>query len=450
MTPKIFISYSRLDLSAASELYAGLKEWGLDVWFDEESLLPGQDWEVEIKKAIEESDFVALLLSNNSVARRGYFHKEVKKALDVLQMMPFGHIYLLPVRLDDCKIPPQLAPVQYVDLFPDRYRGLGRLIKAIELQTGIQLSARLAEKEPKETRKAKVLLVNDEPAAMNLVVDLWKSQGLGVDYAFDVPQAIKMIQESPPQIVVSDLSHYSFGKLITDRAGFEILEWLKKSGKDIEVIIATSELTDGRRDEAACLSALGICNNVAVLNALLSQATGVAIKQPEILTAKAEEHSQTGVGLIHDAEVSKLISLVYIIYKQSDQDFAVKLADDLRANGLRVKIDEATDVENCVIWGTPWGPIQSADHVVVVLSKELININSYCYALYKNSYIRPIGYRKFPGKVVPAIIDDVAAEDIALGSERNPIFDDFRQFDFRSNYDSALAELVKTLGQPTY
>ena len=285
--PKVFISYSHLDEQHASCLYFDLRKSGLDVWLDKESLLPGQDWKAEIEKAIQGSDFVVLLLSNNSVAKRGFFQKEVRLTLDVLQTIPFGHIYLLPIRIDECHVPAQLASIQYVDLFPYREHGLRKLIKSIEIQSGIQLNARIAE-EAEEVSRARILLVNDEPATMNLVVDLWKGQGLKVDYAFDVPRAIKSIQESSPTVIVSDLSHYSFGNLVTDRAGFEILEWAKSHNLGVKVVITTSQLTEERRSEATLLGAVGICNNLNDLNNLLANATGVSIRIPEELSPANE------------------------------------------------------------------------------------------------------------------------------------------------------------------
>jgi len=40
-TSKIFLSYAREDMGMAKQLYNDLKRYGLDVWLDIESLLPG-------------------------------------------------------------------------------------------------------------------------------------------------------------------------------------------------------------------------------------------------------------------------------------------------------------------------------------------------------------------------------------------------------------------------
>ncbi len=43
LKPKIFLSYAHIDLGFAKRIYSDLKRYGLDIWFDKESLLPGQD-----------------------------------------------------------------------------------------------------------------------------------------------------------------------------------------------------------------------------------------------------------------------------------------------------------------------------------------------------------------------------------------------------------------------
>lgn len=40
--PKIFLSYAHEDIGMAKRIYQDLKRYGLDVWIDCESLLPGQ------------------------------------------------------------------------------------------------------------------------------------------------------------------------------------------------------------------------------------------------------------------------------------------------------------------------------------------------------------------------------------------------------------------------
>ena len=53
---RVFLCHSSDDKPAVRELYPRLKVEGwIDPWLDEEKLYPGQDWELEIEKAVEAS-----------------------------------------------------------------------------------------------------------------------------------------------------------------------------------------------------------------------------------------------------------------------------------------------------------------------------------------------------------------------------------------------------------
>jgi len=47
--PKIFLSYAREDMGMAKQLYNDLKRYGLDVWLDTESFLPGDKWQKKVR-----------------------------------------------------------------------------------------------------------------------------------------------------------------------------------------------------------------------------------------------------------------------------------------------------------------------------------------------------------------------------------------------------------------
>ena len=131
---KIFISYSKVDSVSADIIYNELLNRDFSPWLDEKNLLPGQEWAVEIKREIEKSDFCIILLSNKSVNKRGFFHKEICKALDVLETIPENCIYIIPLRLDDCKVPEKIKKYQWVDLFSDWNSGIEKTVQAIYSQ----------------------------------------------------------------------------------------------------------------------------------------------------------------------------------------------------------------------------------------------------------------------------------------------------------------------------
>jgi hypothetical protein len=114
---RIFLCHSSADKPAAVELYDYLLEKGMDPWLDVEKLMPGQKWQIEIPRALEASDVIIVVLSSDSITREGYVQKEIKFALDRALEMPEDRIFLIPARLEDCKIPASLQGYQWVDLF---------------------------------------------------------------------------------------------------------------------------------------------------------------------------------------------------------------------------------------------------------------------------------------------------------------------------------------------
>jgi hypothetical protein len=58
-------------------------------------------------------------LSSAAVDRHGMFQKELRWALDVALTIPHNQIYIMPVKLDECTIPDELARYHVVNLFEE-------------------------------------------------------------------------------------------------------------------------------------------------------------------------------------------------------------------------------------------------------------------------------------------------------------------------------------------
>jgi outer membrane protein assembly factor BamD (BamD/ComL family) len=129
---KVFLCHASGDKPTVRGLYQRLIRDGVDAWLDKEKLLPGQDWQSEISKAVRESDVVIVCLSNKSITKEGYIQKELKFALDIASEKPEGTIFLIPARLEECDVPPRLAPWQWVDLF--EADGYERLMRSLHIR----------------------------------------------------------------------------------------------------------------------------------------------------------------------------------------------------------------------------------------------------------------------------------------------------------------------------
>lgn len=129
---KVFLCHASGDKPQVRTLYKRLLAEGVDAWLDQEKLLPGQDWRVEIPRAVQEADVVVVCLSNRSITKEGYIQKEIKFALDSADEKPDGTIFLIPARLEDCSVPEKLSRWQWVDLFEDN--GYVKLLSSLKLR----------------------------------------------------------------------------------------------------------------------------------------------------------------------------------------------------------------------------------------------------------------------------------------------------------------------------
>jgi hypothetical protein len=135
---KVFLCHASQDKPVVREIYKRLlSDARIDPWLDEEKLLPGQDWDLEIEKAVETSDAVIVCLSSRSVSKEGYIQKELRKVLDIALEKPEDAIFVIPLRLDSCELPRRLRSWQYVDYFPAQQQdwAFHRLLESLKLRS---------------------------------------------------------------------------------------------------------------------------------------------------------------------------------------------------------------------------------------------------------------------------------------------------------------------------
>jgi hypothetical protein len=189
--PEIFISYAREDQTQAERLYRDLKKEGFDAWIDTQDLLAGSNWSAEIRRAIRASQYFVLLLSAKSMTKRGFVHREIREALEVVHEMPETEIFLIPARLESCEVTHEdLGRLHWVDLFPDWDNGLAQITKSlrrrsfedgratVDQQRNLGAASRLSEnelrvaeyilKDPQEGVARKVYNMEDLSAALSL------------------------------------------------------------------------------------------------------------------------------------------------------------------------------------------------------------------------------------------------------------------------------------------
>lgn len=166
---KVFISYSSGDREQVQKIYEHLLALGADPWYDQEDILPGQDWDMEIRKGLDEADMILLCLSKKSVNKEGYVQKELRLAVERGLEMPDGRIFLIPARLEECDLPFSLKSYQWVDLFTKN--GMDRLIKSLNIRAE-QVNAKLLSSDGSpapEIKKEKKSKPKAKPSSGNVI-----------------------------------------------------------------------------------------------------------------------------------------------------------------------------------------------------------------------------------------------------------------------------------------
>ncbi len=136
---KVFLCHAHSDATAVRALYNRLVKDGVDAWLDKEKLLPGADWEYEIRKAVRESD-VVVVCHSKQFNQKGFRQKEVRIALEEADLLPKGEIFIIPARLEECDVLEDLQRWQWVDLFEkDGYENLMRALQVRANKVGATL-----------------------------------------------------------------------------------------------------------------------------------------------------------------------------------------------------------------------------------------------------------------------------------------------------------------------
>jgi TolB-like protein/Tfp pilus assembly protein PilF len=118
----VFVSYASQDSAAALSICEGLRAGNIDVWFDQDELRGGDDWDRKIRRQIRECALFIPVISENASARtEGYFRLEWNLADQRAQRMARTKPFILPVLIDhvsrtQADVPDSFERVQWTRL----------------------------------------------------------------------------------------------------------------------------------------------------------------------------------------------------------------------------------------------------------------------------------------------------------------------------------------------
>ena len=131
---KVFLSHSHIDkVLHAEHLAKDLKKYGMKVWYDSWSILPGDLFLQKISKGIRECDYFVILLTHHSVKSR-WVQIELGMAIDRCNQ---EGTQIIPVIMDECSIPDFLKSFISVDFRKGYISGLKELLRLMGIKSPV-------------------------------------------------------------------------------------------------------------------------------------------------------------------------------------------------------------------------------------------------------------------------------------------------------------------------
>ena len=128
MKKKVFISFSYRDKDFVEWLKLNLAELGFDFWYDQQEINVGDSIKDKINEGIQSSIAFILVLSSSSM-NSDWVKYERNSAL-LLNAVKKG-ITILPIKIDDSKIPSDLSGYLYADFSVNKEQGLEILKRSL-------------------------------------------------------------------------------------------------------------------------------------------------------------------------------------------------------------------------------------------------------------------------------------------------------------------------------
>lgn len=124
----VFISYSSKDKEFVENLSIKLVQKKINVWLDKWEMQAGDSLIDKIQDGLEESSFLLVVLSENSV-KSEWCKKELNSGL--MKELDEKRVVIIPIRIDSCTIPVFLREKLYADFRENFDDGLTALLKPL-------------------------------------------------------------------------------------------------------------------------------------------------------------------------------------------------------------------------------------------------------------------------------------------------------------------------------
>ncbi|WP_429069514.1 toll/interleukin-1 receptor domain-containing protein [Aeromonas dhakensis] len=152
----VFLSHNSKDKPWVRALAERLMADDVVVWLDEAEINIGDSLIEKISKGISEMRFVAAIISKNSVDS-SWVQKEISIAMS--KEISGRQVTVLPLVIDDCKLPPSLSDKLYADFKnPDYFEAsYEKLLRAI----GVKNQVKSVKEQKKSNPKVKIQKITE-------------------------------------------------------------------------------------------------------------------------------------------------------------------------------------------------------------------------------------------------------------------------------------------------
>jgi hypothetical protein len=128
MPVSVFLSHSSRDNAFCERLALNLTEYDVRVWYDQWEIKVGDSLRGKIAAGIEANDYLAVVLSGASVESQ-WVQQELNAAL--ARELREREVVVLPLLIEDCKMPTFLEDKKYADFRTDYDEGLKQVLDRV-------------------------------------------------------------------------------------------------------------------------------------------------------------------------------------------------------------------------------------------------------------------------------------------------------------------------------
>jgi TIR domain len=158
-----FLSYPRENWTDSETVFRFMRSMGVECWWDQESLVGGEDWDRSRSDAQNAADLFLLICSEHTFNKDGVIQREIREALERAKDKRPGKIYIVPLLAQEIELPKEIGKFQWIALYQQNWRGeLARTLKAAMQQKGLPVSPSLEVASATTLSKDTVPIIVDE------------------------------------------------------------------------------------------------------------------------------------------------------------------------------------------------------------------------------------------------------------------------------------------------